>query len=286
MDNNLTSNSFDEDNQKSPGMKLVFLGAGFIIICILFITAFIGFQPDQLSLSDRYFPSPTATFTRTPTPTPTPNLTATQQVIRSTATARAIQTSIVNAGSQWDILLSDTFNANENNWEIGLGESERAKINRVIQNGKYQWDATSIKGFIAWIDADTKSLDNFSLTVDVQQTDGSLSSDYGLIFREDANNNFYYFGIDNDSFHLSVSYNDEWIDVIDWTTSSAIRSDGPNRLTVIAEGSHFIFLINDQYVADVTDDHIARGTVALAITLHTVDQQAVFEFDNFELRAP
>jgi len=260
------------------------LGAAAVGICILFIAAFIGFQPDQLSLSDRYFPSPTPTFTRTPTPTPTPNLTATQQVIQSTATAQAIQTTIANAGSQWNILFSDVFDTNKNQWATKT-DDEYATIVREVKNGKYKWDATAKKGFIEWITINTRSVSNFFLTVEAQRIDGS-SSDYGLIFRNDTKDNFYYFAIADEGFFVSLNYNDEWKDVIDWTQSSAIVPEAPNRMTIIAESSHFIFLINDQYVADVTDEHILKGTTALAIQVYEADLKANFEFDNLELRTP
>ena len=198
MDNNIGTNPFEEEKSKPPLIPLTILGMGLVGCCVVFIAAFIFFKPDQLSLSDRYFPSPTATLTPTQTstptltPTPTPNLTATQQVIRSTATAQAIQILATDSISQWSVLLSDTFDSNENNWATGFDQSDRVKITRKITGGKYQWDATSIKGFIAWIPADTKSVGDFSLTVETQRTNGSSLSDSGLIFRKDAKDNFYY----------------------------------------------------------------------------------------------
>ena len=285
MDNNTGINPIDKDLQKPRIIKLAMLGAAAVGICILFVAAFIGFRPDQLSLSDRYFPSPTPTFTRTPTPTPTPNLTATQQVIQSTATAQAIQTTIANAGNQWPILFEDQFDANSNHWATGLDDDEYARISREVKNGKYIWDTTSKKGFVGWITADTKSVIDFYLSVEAQRIEGS-SSDYGLIFRNDTKDNFYYFAIADEGFFVSLNYNDEWKDVIDWTQSSAIVPEAPNRMTIIAENSHFIFLINDQYVADVTDEHILKGTTALAIQVYEADLKANFEFDNLELRTP
>ena len=122
--------------------------------------------------------------------------------------------------------------------------------------------------------------------MDAQQTVGTADADYGLTFREDARNNFYYFGLDKSEFHVSLNYNDEWLDVITWTSSSAIHADAPNRLAVIANGSNFIFLINDQVVGEAVDDHIKTGAPGLAIQIHGADLQATFQFDNFEMRKP
>lgn len=285
MDQNPLENPTKENKGGRRVLNIFLLAAAFIATCILFFTAFNLFQPDDLSLSDIYFPSPTATNTRTPTPTPTPNMTATQQALWVTSTAQAIQSVIAKSG-QWNILSSDDFNDNANNWRIGINDDERVKINRAITNGKYKWDATSKKSFISRVTADTTSVTDFFLTVEAGRTEGSPSSDYGLVFRKDVKNNFYYFGINDDSFHVLLNYGDEWINIVEWTTSNAIRPGTPNRLTVIARGSHFIFLINDRVVADAADVHISKGTAGLAIQLYSADLQATFEFDNFELREP
>ena len=184
-------------------------------------------------------------------------------------------------------MFSDGFDTNNSQWFVGDDNDDYAKIVRTIENGAYIWDATAKKGFITWESANTKSVNDFFLTVEAQQTDGSRSSDYGLIFRRDAiYRNFYYFGIDDDRFFVSLYYNDKWIDLIDRTSSGAIQPSSSNRLTVIATGSQFTFLINDQFVANTTDDRISLGKTGLAIELHRTDLQATFEFDNFELREP
>jgi len=68
--------------------------------------------------------------------------------------------------------------------------------------------------------------------------------------------------------------------------AAAIRPGGTNRLTVLAEGSHFAFYINEQYVGEADDDRLSRGQLGLAIELADAGDTAVFEFDNFEMRAP
>jgi len=286
MDNKTTSNPPDHDELRSRSLKIASLGLTIIGICILFIIAFIGFQPDQYSLSDRYFPSPTVTLTRTPTPTPTPNWTATQEVIQATAAAQAIATMIVKAENQWSILRSDDFASNENSWVLGSDKNESGKVFRSIKNGSFIWDVVSNEDVYFFSTADTKPLTDFYLSVDAAKLRGSSAYDYGLIFRKDDNNDLYYFGIERGGYFISLNYNGEWTNLLDWTQSSAVRPGEKNNLTVIAQGSHFIFFINDQHMIDITDDHIARGQTGLAISLHSQNQQASFEFDNFELREP
>jgi hypothetical protein len=235
---------------------------------------------------DKYFPSPTPTLTRTPTSTPTPNLTATQQVVQATGTAQSIQTTVAQAGSQWSILLADTFDTNKNEWYEGTDDDEYGKVIYEIVNGNYRWDAIANKGFIGWVNIDTEALKDFFIAVDIEQTESSPLAQQGLLFRKDAEGNYYCFGVEDGQFFVSLRYNGEWIDLIDWTDAPPFRTTGSNRYTVIAEGSHFIFMINDQYVASVTDGRLPKGTLGLALALHDTDQHAIFEVDNIELRIP
>jgi hypothetical protein len=59
-----------------------------------------------------------------------------------------------------------------------------------------------------------------------------------------------------------------------------------NRLTVVGEGSKFIFFINEVFVGEVEDERLTEGGIGVAIGLHHPGDLATFEFDNFELRLP
>ena len=55
-----------------------------------------------------------------------------------------------------------------------------------------------------------------------------------------------------------------WYMLIEWTKSEAIQVGQVNRLAVGAQGSQFIFLINDQVVEHFEDDHLSGGLIGLA----------------------
>jgi len=213
-------------------------------------------------------------------------MTATQQALDITKTAQAFQSKATSAASEWEIALEDNFDSNNNNWGTGSSDTEWAKSIITVADGKYSWDITTYKLEITWETANTQSLGDFALNVDAKQIGGPTTGEYGLTFREDADFNSYYFGITNKGEYFLYLYNDEWITLIDYTKSKLILPNEYNRLTVIAEGSHFTFYINGQYVAEYTDELIKKGRVGLFSLLYDPDQQAVFEFDNFELRAP
>jgi len=293
MSRTLISNPFDEDERsgRRPVVWAV-MGVGVLCLCSLIVGVIYVYKPDPQALISQYFPSSTPAFTRTPTltptstPTATPNITATARAALSTATAEAVQTSIGNAEADWNILLADSFDSNLNFWSEGNDQDKYATITYTVEDGAYKWDIASKMG-VAWrLPAPVKTTTDFMLTVKAQRTGGTGSSDFGLIFRDDGRGDFYYFGIDDERFHVSLLFDDTWEDVIDWTASDAILPGSPNRLTVFANGSFYVFLINDQIVGEATDDHIDKGLTGLGIQIFDSDMQATFEFDEFELREP
>jgi hypothetical protein len=300
-----TSSAFDdgsmrpiEDDTSGRTFVWVILGVAAIGCGVLFAAALFFFKPNVQTLVGQYFPSATATFTSTPTitptitssptstATPTPNLTATAVILQATDTAMAYQTTVANAATTGRALLKDTFDSNKNNWQLEKTDDDYALTTYEVADGTYNWDVTAHQPVISWVTANSKAMDDFYLSIEIKQASGPDSADYGVVFREDTNSNFYYFGINEQGQYALYLYNQDWSTLLDWTESELIRPGEVNRITVLAEGSHFTFFINDQYLTEITDDSIKSGTVALAIELATENDQAVFQFDNIELRVP
>lgn len=299
MNQTTNSNPFDED-EKSGRHPVVWAILGLTAMCcgLGIAAAFIWFKPDVGSLVNEYFPSPTASRTSTPsltptltltstrTTTPTPNATATAEAVQATDTAIAQQSTAEYAATNWMVVRTDTFDSNSNNWLVEESDDEFALTNYEIVDGKYRWAATAHKSFIGWVRNDRRQLTDFYLSVEIQQVEGPDTADYGVIFREDDDSNFYYFGINDQGEYALLMFHEEWNTLKNWARTGFIDPGEVNRLTVIGEGSHFSFFINGQFLMEVTDDTIPEGSTALAIELSEADDQAVFEFDNFELREP
>jgi hypothetical protein len=287
MDNNTIATPVEKDEQRTRVIKIAMLCAALAVVCVLFSAAFSWFQPDQLSLSDRYFPTATRTLTPTATFTPTPNLTATQRAFQTTATVLAIQAQATNAASEWSERFSESFDNNDRGWIVDTQEDEYSKITTEIKNGKYRWNALAHQGFIHWVPVEAQSMEDLFLSVEVGLGDYTGSNDSGILFRRDFSGNFYYFGVYSDQrYFLFKYYQREWSELIDRTSTSAIQRGKPNKLTVIAEGDHIMLFINDQFIAEAYDDEIKKGRIALAIEIFEQDQTAIFEFDNIQLRLP
>jgi hypothetical protein len=128
-------------------------------------------------------------------------------------------------------------------------------------------------------------MSDFYLTVEARRVSGSEDGRYGLVFRSVDGHCYLFEIVDYQYFRLRLWYEDEWTLLSDWTGTSAIRPGQVNRLTVIAKGTHFTFYVNDQHVGETDDGRLSSGRVGVAIALKA-DGAAVFEFDNFEVRAP
>lgn len=221
------------------------------------------------------------------TATPTPNLTATQQVIiESTNTAEAFQATVTSAESKWKTVFADNFDSKPKNWDEISSDIDNAKSIIEVIDGKYSWDIESHQPVTNWAIAPTRSLKDFVLNVDARQISGPSTADYGVIFREDSSFHTYYFGINNNGEYVLQLYNTDWIDLINYTKSELIHPGEVNHITIVAEGSEFTFFINGQYLTQVSDQRLEKGQAGLTATLQRSNEHAVFEFDNFELRAP
>ena len=226
------------------------------------------FQFDLASVVAEYLQSPT----------PGPNLTTTAAIIEATA---------ISAQDQWRLNLSETFDNNNYDWYVGTYDDEFAKTAYEVKDGKYHWTVTAHKGTIQWIQISPKSFSNFFMTMEVEAPNSLVNSDHGIIFRQDSDSNFYYFGITSEpGYFVSINHKEQWKMLIPYAKSPAIRSKGPNRLAILAQGTHFIFLINDQFVAELTNSQIETGKIALAIELYDANDQGNYQFDNIELRVP
>jgi hypothetical protein len=287
-----------EDKAGRRTILVISLALAGLCCCGFLAGAFFFLRPDPQALIAQYFPSstvtasptlpptPTQPATATSTSTPTPDLTATEEMLQGTDIAQSALGTVTNAVDSWRVVMTDTFDSNKNDWLNEESEDEFAKVNYQIIDGKYKWDVLTKKSFIGWVRAGSKSFGDFFVSFDIQQVSGPSTADAGVVFREDNDGNFYYFGINNNGEYMLYKYAGEWTTLIDLTETDLIQVNEPNRITVIGEGSQFTFFINDQYLTSITDEHISKGNVALAVEMLDENDEGIFEFDNLELRAP
>ncbi|RPI32644.1 MAG: hypothetical protein EHM70_08420 [Chloroflexota bacterium] len=207
----------------------------------------------------------------------------------ATATAQAYQ-SWLDTRQSWPLVLEETFDSNTNEWPTGEESGDLTDISWQVAGGIYHIEATAKEGFYYWTHPTLDEVDDFYLVVDARQVSGPEDSDYGVVFHLQAINDvfsYYAFTLDSEGMYsFQMSYGGEWTTILDWQTSPAIRRYETNRIAVIAEGGHYNFFINDQFVAEADDPNLGHGTNGIVVGMYETGVEAVFEFDNFILRAP
>lgn len=196
----------------------------------------------------------------------------------------------ISGADGWSPLLFDNFTSNESNWLVGNYPSQYfATLSQTIAEGRYRWAAeVSLAPTIttAWLAS--YAVSDFHLTAHTRHISGSREgSSCGIIFRIQDNHNFYWFHVtDSQKYAVSVQREARWLNVVDWSRTSAIKPHGINHLEVIGQGRRFTFLINGQAVSEVEDDHFRQGFVGLAIETYTPGEKTVYDFMDLTLRAP
>jgi hypothetical protein len=207
---------------------------------------------------------------------------ATSQVF---ATATGISQATQIAGYE----IYDNYNSNPHHWEIGIESNDYWNGVIGIRNGAYVWDIREAKdpNFYSWRGYDQKkAVQDFDLSVDAKLDKGA--SDllcYGVAFRaspRDFNSGAYLFSV-CDSGVYEVEYNNDLDgskEIVPWTPSEAIRSDGSNTLSVHARGEKITLSINNQVVDEFTDQHLIKGYVYLLVQAFD-GSTGTIRFDNF-----
>jgi hypothetical protein len=188
--------------------------------------------------------------------------------------------------STWPVVLSDTFDDNANEWIVGQETGDYADAAFTLANGVYRWEATSHQGFIWWNRPTISAVTDFYYAVDFRQVSGPAGAYMGVMLRLDDNGNYYLFSLNSDGeYSFDEYYGTQWLSLIRWTPSPAIRVNETNHVEVVAEGGRFSLFVNGAWVVDYEDQAIASGVCGLAVGMDDVGASAVWEFDNFVLRA-
>lgn len=205
---------------------------------------------------------------------------------QATATAQALR-SLVESARQMPLVVYDSFDEDLGLWETGDSIDDLGKSWWNITGGRYEWRVEAGQGLVWWVSPDMEPVGDFYLSAVAQKLEGSSNSSYGLAFRIFDIKHYYVLQI-NEYQNYAVyahDYEEGWVELLPWDNFPAISIDGPNHLEIIGQGSLFIFFINEQLVNQVSDERFATGTAGLLTGVDNADEQALWAFDDFELRA-
>ncbi len=277
------------------GLGMILGIGGGVVLCLALVCG-------GLFMAGVFLPDPTATphlaataaaqtevalaqATPTPRPSSTPRPTAT---LRPSNTPGKVAVTPGGSTTALGDSLFEPFDDNDLNWTEGRDSDELADNNQAVVDGKYRWEITAKRGVVSWSwpDGAENAPADVVVAVEVERLSGVPDATAGLIVRRTDSDNYYYFSIDWEGDYAFFLHSDgEWRTLIDYTGSDLIRTNGVNRIAVQAIGADFAFFINGELVDSITDSTLlSAGVAALAVELHAAGDQALFEFDNFEVR--
>ncbi len=221
---------------------------------------------------------------------------ATQQAeATATAQALAVQATATAQAKLAQIMgyrYFDPFDGNTNNWRTRDEEDNDFWAGAtLLENGQYTWQVSEVKEtFVAWADFETSGpVNDFDAAIKARRAEG-LSNEfcYGLIFRKSPD------GFDSGAYILSLCENGyykvsyytaetPWEIIQDWTETDALREDDWNLIELSARGPNFTLSINQQEVAQFSDDRLEEGFVAIFIDVYEKTPGRI-EFDFFALQ--
>lgn len=199
----------------------------------------------------------------------------------------------------WVEVMNDKFGPNIHMWPLGRETDAYANRNVEIKNGALRFLLAAHQGFYTFYNPEyIDHQQDFHLHTKVRHTNGPLHNNYGVTFRSNGLNH-YYFAINNageiqiykhidseDSSWGILYYEDPSWEILYYAVSSNIQADQYNEMVVFAQGSHFTFCVNQQMVAEINDDSYVSGDVGIGMSLEQSNDEAVIEYDNYTIYGP
>jgi hypothetical protein len=174
------------------------------------------------------------------------------------------------------ILVDDDFSDPNSGWRVQPGYS--------YQQGGYHITAEE-PGDVPWATISAE-FDDSSIYVDAEPVTEGFAGYFGLLCRLQANEDFYYFAINNNGgYVIGKVKNGELVDLFpDGVRQSEVIKPGSqtNRLRADCVGNTLRMYVNNVLLAEVTDPDFRSGASGL-LAAAVENQGFEVRFDNFRL---
>jgi len=180
-----------------------------------------------------------------------------------------------------EVLYEETFSG-ETAGQWPETDSDETAID--IENGAYH---VRFKLSDGWItknrNIDQGPFDNFQLDADIAHITGETNlCGGGVLFRVADWDNFYFFMISPaGTYTIRKEVGGTVTTLVAWTNSDVInKGTATNHLTVQADGSTLVFLINGQQVEQLEDTSVTVGDIGIYARTYDGATNAHMSFDN------
>jgi hypothetical protein len=176
------------------------------------------------------------------------------------------------------VAVEDEFETSSGNWD----ETEQQNFSQWIEGGRFHIQVHK-ENFAAWSIYHDLEFDDSLILVEAKRN-GAIPGSYGLIFRYQDVNNFYYFMVDETGFFtLGKRFAGDWIALIDWTAVDPMSGDDFNHLGIVLSGNEIMAFLNGESVGVVKDDSFVVGGAGLIAQSGEDVGEMHAEFDRFYL---
>lgn len=169
----------------------------------------------------------------------------------------------VNENPEWELLINDEFDDNQNGWDVSPYKDDNFTLNRTIENGMFTWSYQSTESWYFWDFPNLMPMaDDFVATVEIKHTMGNLEEEFGLILRA-TSDEYYLLEVMESGLVLFRVYTNEDFQTLFKDTTSAIKIGESNLISIKASGAQFFIYINNEFIGEVEDDQLERGYVGI-----------------------
>lgn len=173
-----------------------------------------------------------------------------------------------NTSSYGTVLFKEDFQTYDNDWysNYDFKDSNYIYIATLDNPSNHYYlfrNRKSSGGYIVPIPYKALPSNNYSIEINAKHYDGVETAGYGIKFGGSGWKNCYNFDISaNGYYRISKNVNDEYSDIVSWTTTSAVNTGSANnKLEVRVYSSYTEFYINGQYIKrlDITPFGTSAG---------------------------
>ncbi len=207
---------------------------------------------------------------------------------QSNEASAAAANALMKEAMLWDVIISEKFDESSDSCKQDAIEEKHQ-----VRDGKCRWEIKTHRDdqmssdFLFDMGTDGVAY----MSVEGRVVNAPRNAHYGLFFEDTLlGQDQYVFAVTpgEGSYYVShYNYKQGWANIIPPTNNPTIQRDAPNRLTLIAKAGRVTFFINDKYVGEFNNiPMIAKSISGIFAELTTSGDFGIFEFDNFEVRAP